>query len=69
MFGVGSISKFLIISEFEWQDFKDSVDELRSAFPGLHEDSETGEHSRQLYCDMGETRLVGSESWQETGSA
>jgi hypothetical protein len=69
MFGVGSMSKFLIISEFEWRDFKDSVDELRSAFPGLHQNSETAKGGRQLFCDMGETRMVGSESWQEVGSA
>jgi hypothetical protein len=49
MFGVGSISKFLIISEFEWRDFKDSVDALRSAFPGLHQNSETAEADRQLF--------------------
>jgi hypothetical protein len=69
MFEVGSISKFLIISDFEWQDFKDSVDELRSTFPGLHQESEIAKHARQLYSELGETRLVGSESWQEVGSA
>ena len=68
MFGVGSISKFLTISDFDWQNFKDAVDELRSEFPGLHHDSETAKYVRQLYSDIGETSLVGSESWQEVGS-
>jgi hypothetical protein len=69
MFGVGSISKFLTISEFEWQHFKDSVDQLRSSFPGLHQESENADRIGRLYSDMGETRLMGSKSWREVTSA
>ena len=69
MFGLGSISRFLMIGDSDWQNFKDAVDELRSEFPGLHHHSESDMHSCQLYCDMGETRLVGSDSWREMGSA
>jgi hypothetical protein len=55
VFGAGSISKFLTMSELDWQNFKDSVDELRSTFPGLHQEPEAA------------TQFCGPCSDQETG--
>jgi len=64
VFGLGSISKFLMISEADWQSFKDSVDELRSAFPGLHQEPQNSTHA----CGSGSGRKqvmhAGSESWR-----
>jgi hypothetical protein len=65
MFGVGSVSKFLTMSELDWQSFKDSVEELRATFPGLHQHPQTAAHVCGLPPEMDEGILVDSHCWQQ----
>lgn len=67
MFGIGSISKFLMISEADWLSFKDSVDGLRSAFPGLHE--EPFDSARVCGSDSGGKPVTQAGSDRRQGKA
>ena len=69
MFGIGSISKFLMINEADWQSFKDSVDELRSAFPGLHQEPQDSTHASGSDSGRKQVTYAGPDRWQgQSGS-
>jgi len=58
VFGVGSISKFLTMSELDWRNLKDLVDEQRT-LDFIRPQAAPNVHCR--HSDEGESKPLGSE--------